>query len=237
MMPSELHRLHLEELLEPELAQLAAAPRLLEAAERSEGIEAAPVDVHLPGAQAAGDPLGAGGVGRPDAAGEPVHGIIRDPDRVVVVLVRQDGKPGAEDLLAGDGHRRLHAGEDRRLHVIALRQPGRSVWTAGRELRAFLDTGADVFAHAFALLRRGERSEPRLRRARIARLELRRLALRDLQRLSLLLAGNEHAGPGRAGLTGVEERVRDGDAHRLVEIGVVEDDGGGLPAQLKGEPL
>src|SRR5712691_12653171 len=234
---SELQRLDLEELLQSELAELAAAAGLLEAAERGEGVEAAAVDVHLAGAEAAGNAFGAGGVARPDAAGQAVHGVVRDADRVVVVLVREDGEHGAEDLLAGDGHLRLHTGEDGRLDVVALRQAGRRVGAAEGELGAFLDADADVLADALALLRRGERTQPGFRRARVAWLELRGRPLGDLQYLLLPLARNEHPRSRRARLAGVEERVGDRDAHRLVEVGVVQYDHRRLAAQLQRDSL
>src|SRR6266849_7199006 len=234
---SELQRLGLEEFLQTELAQLAAAAGLLEAAEGSQRIEAAAVHVHLAGAEAAGDALGASGVAGPDAAGQAVHRVVGDADRVVVVLVRQDRQHRTEDLLPRDGHRRLHAREDGRLDVVALRQAFWRVGAAQGEQGAFLDARADVLADALPLLGRCERTQPRLRRARVPRLELGRRALRDLQRLVLALARDEHAGPRGAGLAAVEEGVGDRDSHRLVEIRVLEDDARRLAAQLQGDPL
>src|SRR4051812_20406075 len=67
----ELQRLVLEVLLEARSAELAAAARLLVAAEGRLHVERPAVDVDLPGAQAPRDALGARLVFRPHAAGEP----------------------------------------------------------------------------------------------------------------------------------------------------------------------
>src|SRR5437868_3089763 len=55
---SELHRLHLEILLERELAELAAVSRLLVAAERRQRVEDASVDLDLAGPDPSRDALG-----------------------------------------------------------------------------------------------------------------------------------------------------------------------------------
>src|ERR1044071_2882572 len=83
----ELHRLVLEELLEAVRAGLPPVARLLEAAERGVHVEPAAVDVDLAGAHPPRDPLRAGVVARPHAAGEAVDRVVGDPDRVLLVLV------------------------------------------------------------------------------------------------------------------------------------------------------
>src|SRR5689334_13903058 len=74
----DLDALDLEELLEPELAELAAVPRLLDAAERREWIERRAVDLDLPRAHPPCEGLRALGIGRPDAAVQAVDGRVRD---------------------------------------------------------------------------------------------------------------------------------------------------------------
>src|SRR5579871_4969100 len=83
----ELQRLGLEVLLETELAQLPPVPGLLVAAEGGEGVEAAPVDVHLAGPDAPGDALGPLGIGGPHRAGQPVNRVVGDLDRLVLGVV------------------------------------------------------------------------------------------------------------------------------------------------------
>src|ERR1700730_10048782 len=84
---SELQRLDLQELLDGQVAVLAAVARLLVAAERSRGVELATVDLNLADAHPPGDALGPLLVTRPHAAGQPIHGFIGDPYGIVLVVV------------------------------------------------------------------------------------------------------------------------------------------------------
>jgi len=69
-----------------------------------------------------GAPVGAGEIARPDAGGEPVGRVVRDPDRLVLVGERHDRHDGAEDLLARDPHVVPDAGIDRRQDEPATRE-------------------------------------------------------------------------------------------------------------------
>src|SRR5688500_12973094 len=73
----QLERLDLQELLQAEPAQLPPVAGLLVAAERRHRVEGAPVDLHLPGAQPAGDRLRPLRVAPPHAAGQGVQQIGR----------------------------------------------------------------------------------------------------------------------------------------------------------------
>src|SRR5205807_3449380 len=116
-------RLHLEVLVEPGDAVLSPYPALLEATERYVGaVGPAAVDIQCAGADSAGyteRPVERAGVHR---ATEPVHALVGDADRVVVVLERDHDEHRAEDLLLGDRHRVVDVGEQRRLDEVALRQ-------------------------------------------------------------------------------------------------------------------
>src|SRR5262249_27106780 len=86
----QLERLDLQELLEAEAPELAPVAGLLVAAKRGERVECATIDLDLPGADAPRDPLGALLVSGPHTSGETVDGVVRDPHRVLVVLVGHD---------------------------------------------------------------------------------------------------------------------------------------------------
>ena len=91
----QLQALDLQQLLDRVAAVLAAVARLLVAAERGERVEGAAVDLDLAGADALGDADRAVLVGRPDAAGEAVVGVVGDPDRVLLVRRRAGSRaPG-----------------------------------------------------------------------------------------------------------------------------------------------
>src|SRR5436305_2272802 len=82
----ELHGLRLDELLQAELAELAAAARLLEPAEARERVEAAAADVDLARAQAARDAFGPRRVRLLDASREALDGGVRDADGLVLLM-------------------------------------------------------------------------------------------------------------------------------------------------------
>src|SRR5258708_24937453 len=73
----QLERLELEELFQPEFAELTAVTRLLVATERRQRIEGAAVDLHLPGADAQRDLLSMLRAAPPDTACQPVHAVVR----------------------------------------------------------------------------------------------------------------------------------------------------------------
>src|SRR5437762_297454 len=83
----QLQGLDSQELLDRELAQLAAVTRLLEAAEGRQRIEGAAVDLDLAAADTPGDALGALGIARPHSGGEAVDGVVGDAHGVVLVVV------------------------------------------------------------------------------------------------------------------------------------------------------
>ena len=119
--------LHLHELLETFDAVLPADAARLVAAEGPDEIGAVLVDADRPGADPPGDVEAVRLVAGPDGTGEPEVGVVRDPDRVAVVRVRDHDDHRAEDLLTGDAHR-VVTGQDRRPNppaaVDALGHPG-----------------------------------------------------------------------------------------------------------------
>src|SRR5512143_703407 len=119
---SELQRLGLEELLEPEGAELAADARLLVATERRDRVEPSAVDVDLTGLHPAGErgrPL----LGlRPDRTREAVGRAVGDRQGLVLVGVADHRQDWAEDLLLLDRHAWTHVGEDGWSDEVAGRQ-------------------------------------------------------------------------------------------------------------------
>ena len=233
----ELQRLQLEELLQPEFAELAAVPRLLEPAEGRKHVERAAVDVHLTRAQAPRHLQRVLLGRRPHPAAQAVGRVVRDADRVGLVLVGDDREHWAEDLLLRDGRARFHLAEHRRLHVVALVEPRRRIRPAGEQLGAFLDALADVAAHALALRRGGKRPESRLLVHGVAERELLRLLGRKPRGFGVLRLRHEHARVRAARLARIEEARGHRALHRRREVGVVEHDGGALAAELERDAL
>src|SRR5205809_347611 len=111
--------LHLRVLFHPEAPALAADAALLEAAEgRVEEVDAV-VDPHHPGADALGERDRPRGVARQHHAAEPVGGVVRGADRLVLVREGDHGHDGPEDLLLRDADPVGHRAEDGRLEEVA----------------------------------------------------------------------------------------------------------------------
>src|SRR5918995_4976261 len=116
----EEHRLDLGVALERLHSELAAEPRLLEAPERRRHPDRrVGIDAEDAGVDRACHPQRPGAVARPDRAREPVRRVVREPDRLRLVLERNQRCDRTEYLLARDPVvvRRLH---DRRRVPEAL---------------------------------------------------------------------------------------------------------------------
>src|SRR5262249_27458945 len=110
-------RLQLGVLIEGLEAVVAAAEaRLLEAAERRRDVSlAVAVDADRPRPETAGEAGRGIAVVGEDRGGETVGRVVRDPQRLLLVVEADDRDDRSEDLLAGDGHLRGDGVEDRRL--------------------------------------------------------------------------------------------------------------------------
>ncbi len=156
-------------LVEAGGAVLAADAAGLVAAERRVGaVAGGAVDAEESGAQASGD-------GQPvfDRAGhhvarQPVRAVVRDPHRIVLVRVRDDGKHRTEDLLLRDGHRVVDVDEKRWLDEETLVESVGLLGPADHQPRALVDALLDVAADAAALLVRDHRTAERAGVLRIA---------------------------------------------------------------------
>src|SRR5204863_95680 len=117
----------------PEAPALAADAALLEAAEgRVEEVDAV-VDPHYPGADALGERDRPGGVARQHHAAEPVGGVVRDADRLVLVREGDHGHDGPEDLLLRDADPVGHRAEDGRLEEVAAPEVLRPAAAVGED--------------------------------------------------------------------------------------------------------
>src|SRR4249920_3294598 len=107
----EEHRLDLRVAVERLHPELPTEARLLEAPERRlHAHGAVRVDRDHACLERPGDSQGPGTIARPDRARESVRGVVRDPDRVGLVVERDHRGDRAEDLLSRDAVvvRRLH---------------------------------------------------------------------------------------------------------------------------------
>src|SRR5918999_3300950 len=95
--------------------ELTADAARLDPAEGRDRVGQVAVDPDRAGADPVGDGESALGVGGPDRAAEPEVRVVRDADRVGLVLVGDHRQEGAEDLLLRDRGVVVDVGEHRRL--------------------------------------------------------------------------------------------------------------------------
>ena len=102
--------------------------------------------------------MGARDVLRPDVAGEPVLGRVRELDRLLLGRERRRHEDRPEDLLAEDPHRRSHVGEDGRLEEVPPLEPW---WApaAGEQAGAVRERRVEEPEDALVVLRADERPE------------------------------------------------------------------------------
>ena len=162
-------------------------------------------------------------------------------DGVVLVVVGEDRQDRPEDLLLGDGHVVAHLGEHGRLHEVAVLEALGLAGAAGDELGALVDALLDVAVDPVDLGLARQRAEHGEVGEGVLRLELRLdLVGGDALGVGQLAGGHEHAGEGGAGLARVEVGLADAVADGRLEAGVVEvveEDVGGLAAELEGDAL
>src|SRR5207249_1319728 len=155
-------------------------------------------------------------------------------------LVREllDVHDGSEDLLSGDSHGGIRVDERGRFVVPSLLE-GLALrpLAAEREFRSFVRADFDVVLDLLPLLRRDERPEVRRSLERVAHAD--RLEPLDELVLELLvdLVLDDETRGLRAILAAVHHGGRDGSFRRGGNVRVLEDDEGGLAAQLQVELL
>src|SRR5262245_14136726 len=138
-------------------AALPSDARLLEAAERDAEIRLEGVMADGSRAESTGDRIGAFRVVREHGGVQAVARVVRDLDRLVLALGRNDAEHRAEDLVARDGRAVVDVPEHGRLDEVAAIEMRRPTATA-REAGPFLASHGDVRFHTIALARHRQRS-------------------------------------------------------------------------------
>src|SRR6266540_4695386 len=226
-------RLQVElERLEPELAAEAGLLVPAERDSREGGVRH--VDPDCPGLDPTCKPVAPRGISGPDGCHQPVPDVVRDADRVLLILERDHRHDRPKDLLLGDGHRALDRREHRRRieGTLAVAEPA-----ARDDLGTLLTALLDEAVHLVAMLRGDERAHLRLGIERIADPQLLGLAGELRHEVVIDRPLDEHARTRLAALTG---RVVDrpyGARNRILEIRVREDEVGTLTAELQRDPL
>ena len=169
---------------------------------------------------------------------EPVGAVVGDGHRVVVAVVGDEGHHRPEDLLPG--HRHVVAGA-RRSTVGRTKKPrSRPVGAADPPATSVAPspTPASMAARTRARWACGDdRSHGGGAVEGVAEDVGPGHVGGQGRRLVVEVAGDDHPAPRHARLARVHEALADARPHRLLEVGVVEDDVGRLPSELEHHPL
>ena len=216
-------------------AALAAVARLLVAAEGAGRVELVErVGPHHAGAQLVGHVQDQRALLGPHAGREAVRRVVGLLDRLGRGAEGQHRQDRAEDLLAGDPVRLGDAGEERRREPEAVGgQLARRRPAAG----ALGLTDVAELADAGQLLGGVDRADVGVLVQRVAHAQRGHAALEALEHLVGDRLLHQQARARAADVALVEEDAVDDALDGLVDRGVVEDDVGGLAAELQGDLL
>ena len=159
-------------------------------------------------------------VPRVERGRQPVAGLVRERDRLVLGVERDRRQDRPEDLLAGDRHVVADVVEDRRRHEVAaglLERPA----AAGHDARAVRPPGLDVAEHLVEMRPLDHRAELRRRIERVADRPAVELRDEPLDQRVVDRPMDDQPRPARAVLAHVHEPGEQDVGGDLVEVGRV----------------
>ena len=159
--------------------------------------------------------------GRRNARRQAVGRVVRQRERLVVVLHPDDRSHRPEDLVAIDGHLRGGVHEERRLEIEAF-GPALEALAARGELRAFLASELDVAQVLLELLLVDDGADVGALLQRVVDLQLFHLLNQRRNEAVVDSSRDDEPARRRAALAGGEERALQRHVHRGVEVRVVE---------------
>ncbi len=190
-----------------------------------------------PGANLLEDAHAAENVTRPDRTGEAVRRVVRETQRVRLVVERNDDEDGPKNLLLRDASLVVDVGKDRRFDEAATRQRRILRNAAADQKPALALTYLDVVENLLLVLPGDERTHFRVAIERIPELDARRFLRQGVQHPTVNGTFDEQARPCRADLSLIRERAEQRTVDRRVEIRIGEHDVRILAAQLDRHPL
>lgn len=228
------NRLHLRVTVQRFKPLFAAVPRMLIAAERNlhTGTDE-PVDLHLTSANQLGEPCGDADVLREHRRSKAIVGVIRDGDGFGLSVESDHTLHGAEYLSAGD----LRSGRDSKNGGLRKAAGTESTCDgrfggASEQLGTVVKRSLNESQHTIALLRVHERTD--IGAVNAGPDAEPGDALEEQPReLGLDVTMHDESGESRARLPRIPDHSISSDTRRSVQIGVWEDDGRRLAAQLQ----
>src|SRR5262249_52022238 len=184
-------------------------------------------------ADSPGDRIRAFRVVRENGRVQTVDGVVRDRDRLLLALRRNDAEHRAEDLLARDGRAIVDVPKHGGLDEVAAIEMRRATATA-REASALLTPHGDVRLHAIALARHRQGSHLGRCIERVPDFHLAESAGQRIDEGVVSTLAHDQASQGRADLPGEEPRALREGLRCLVDVVVVQNDRGRLAAELQG---
>jgi hypothetical protein len=173
-------------------------------------------------------------VGGVHTRGETVGGVVADGDDLLLGLELGDGADGAEDLLLHDLHVLSDVGEDRGLDEVTLLAVAA---TTGLDLGTSLLALLNVTHDTVVLELRDLRSLEDTLREWVTDLVGGSTSTESLDELVVDAGLNVDTRTGAAALTVVQEDTEVDPGDGVLNVGVVEDNVGGLASELEGNLL
>jgi hypothetical protein len=231
----ELDSLNLGVVGKSSLSKLTSDTRLLESSEGKLGGEhVVHVDPAGSGLEAVGDLHGGVDVLGVDSGSKTVGSSVSEGDDLVDGLELGDRSNGSEDLLLHDLHVHLNISEDSRLNEVTSLSETLSSGNDGSSLSL---SGLNVSHDTLELKSGNLRSLEGVLGEGVSELVLGNTGLELFNEGVVNLLLDVDTGSSTAGLSVVEEDSHVGPLNGLVEVGVLEDDVGGLSSELEGDLL
>src|ERR687886_2554815 len=227
----EVDRLVLEERTQTLGSELTTDARFLVSTEGGAELDPVAVQRQAPRAHLAGDTHSPIQVLGPHASRQAVLRVVGNADSVVVIVKWDHNEHGAEDLVLGYPHGVVNVGEDRRLHVPALRLARGPAATHG-DRRTFPSPTSDVVLHAPPLAFRHQWADLGRGIMRIADPQLGSCLGDRLDDLLVTAAMSEDPCLRQAMLPGHHDGERHEGWYDAVDVGVLEGYGGRISAAL-----
>src|SRR3990172_232838 len=196
------------------------------------------IDPHTACSELARNPVRPLDVAGPNGGGQAIPGLVRQSDAFFLGAERDNRCHLPGDFFAGDAHVIPDVIEDgRHVEVTLLKRRVIGAAAADSQGGALLQPALDEVFDGLDLIARDHRPHVDRPIHRVSHAQPAGVLCHPSDEFIVNVLLDDDAGARRAHLPGVEEDRRQRSGDRLIEVGVREDEAGGLAAQFKGETL